>query len=159
MIFHRSILSKIYREYTRYRPQLRSDFRHRCAYCLTQEYTLGGEANFNIDHYRPRNGPYARHDLVSTYSNLYWTCRECNENKSDHWPSKELEMMGFRWIDPCEDWGDHGLHWDISADGSISWLTPIGEYTIVKLRLHRRVWLRRHWQQLYSWKHVHSELV
>lgn len=159
MIFRRSDPPRRYRDYTRYRKRLRADFQHRCAYCLTHESHFGGEANFSIDHYRPRRGLYARPDLENVYTNLYWTCRECNENKADHWPRPEEEAQGFRWIDPCEAWGDHDLHWKIDSDGTIRWLTPIGEYTIIELRLHRRAWLRRHWQQLYEWRLAHEELL
>lgn len=35
----------------------------------------------------------------------------------------------------------------------------MGEYTIIKLRLHRRAWLKRHWQQLYEWQQTHDELL
>lgn len=159
MIFRRSVPPRRYRDYTRYRKRLRADFRYRCAYCLTQEHHFGGEANFNIDHHHPRRGHYARPDLENVYTNLYWTCRECNENKADHWTSPEDEAQGFRWIDPCEDWGDHDLHWKITSEGTIHWLTPIGEYTIIMLRLHRRAWLKRHWQQLYEWQQAHDELL
>lgn len=96
MIFRRSVPPRNYRDYTRYRKLLRADFQYRCAYCLTQEHPLGGEANFSIDHHRPRRGHYARPDLENVYTNLYWTCRECNENKADHWTSPEEEAQGFR---------------------------------------------------------------
>ena len=159
MIFRRSNPRRAYRDYTRYRQRLRADFQHRCAYCLTQEHHLGGEANFSIDHHRPRRGLYARPDLENVYTNLYWTCRECNENKADRWTSPEEEARGLQWIDPCEHWGDHDLHWEISSEGTIRWLTPVGEYTIIRLRLHRRAWLKRHWQQLREWQQAHEELL
>ena len=159
MIFQRSTPPRNYRDYTRYRKLLRGDFQYRCAYCLTHEASLGGEANFSIDHHRPLGGTYARPDLETVYTNLYWTCRECNENKADHWTSPEEEAQGFRWIDPCEEWGNHELHWQITPEGSINWLTPIGEYTVIRLRLHRRAWLKRHWQQLYEWQQTCDELL
>jgi 5-methylcytosine-specific restriction endonuclease McrA len=98
MIFHRSIPEYSYRDYTRYRKLLRSDFQFRCAYCLTLETHIGGEANFTIDHYRPRRGRFARPDLEAVYSNLYWICRECNENKGDDWTTPEQEAAGIRWL-------------------------------------------------------------
>src|SRR5436305_46467 len=104
MLFTRSIPERQYRDYTLYRPLLRRDFHYRCAYCLTQEFFLGGEANFEIDHHRPRSGPHARPDLESVYENLYWSCAECNQNKGDTWPEEEEYARGLRFIDPCEEW-------------------------------------------------------
>lgn len=159
MIFVRSVPPRIYRDYTLYRPLLRQDFHYRCAYCLTHEYHLGSEANVAIDHHRPRNGAFARPDLEHSYANLYWSCRECNENKADNWPKPQQAVAGFKWLDPCESWGDHDTHWHISPEGEVQWLTPIGEYTVKKLMLHRREWLKRHWRQLYEWQQMRDDLL
>lgn len=150
MLFTRSIPPRSYQDYTRYRPLLRKDFQYRCAYCLTHEFYLGGEANFAIDHYRPRHGAFARPDLVNTYTNLYWCCNECNQNKADHHPNIEMESLGKRWINPCESWGDHDLHWHIDANGEVQWLTAAGEYTIKHLLFDRREWLKNHWRQMHA---------
>ena len=149
MFFTRSVPKRHYRDYTRYRDLLRRDFQYRCAYCLIPEFHNGGAANFAIDHYRPVRGAYARPDLASDYTNLYWCCSECNQNKADYWPSPQQEASGFRWIDPCEPWGNHDLHWHITADGEIQWLTPAGEYTIRMLMLHRREDLKAYWRKLH----------
>src|SRR5579871_1556139 len=125
MIFPRSVPPRRYRDYTRYRPLLRADFQYRCAYCLTHERYLGGEAGCAIDLHRPQQGPYARPDLASEYSNLYWTCRECNDNKSDTWPSPEEEALGSQFFDPCTSEGDHDLHLRMLPDGSLEPLTPV----------------------------------
>ena len=159
MIFRHSAPEYQYRDFRRYRKLLRSDFQYRSAYCLTKEYSLGGETNFTIDHYYPRGGKYGRPDLAEVYENLYWTCRECNENKSEYWPSPDEELLGFKWINPCESWGNHDSHWIVYSDGSIKWLTPVGEYTISRLRLDQREWLKRHWQQLYQGQAEHTALL
>ena len=148
MFFTRSVPKRRYRDYTRYRDLLRRDFRYRCAYCLIHEFHNGGAANFAIDHHRPIRGAYARPDLAGEYKNLYWCCSECNQNKADRWPAPQQEALGFRWIDPCELWGDHDLHWQITYDGEIKWLTPAGEYTIRMLMLHKREDLKAHWSKL-----------
>lgn len=148
MFFTRSVPKRRYRDYTRYRDLLRQDFQYRCAYCLIHEFHNGGAANFAIDHHRPVRGSYARPDLAGEYANLYWCCSECNQNKADCWPAPQQEAQGFRWIDPCEPWGEHSLHWRIAPDGNIQWLTPAGEYTIRMLMLHRREDLKAHWQRL-----------
>lgn len=138
MVFIRSTPARHYRDYTRYRELLRHDFQHRCAYCLIREFHNGGSANFTIDHFRPRRGAFARPDLEAVYINLYWVCRECNENKADIWPDLREQAQGFGWIDPCEPWGDHELHWRMTPRGEVQWLTPLGEYTVTKLRLDTR---------------------
>lgn len=159
MIFIRSVPSRKFGNYRNYRSQLRSDFQNRCAYCLTHEYFLGSDANFVIDHRKPINGKFSRPELENDYANLYWTCNECNQNKADNWPSEEERLEGFDWIDPCDEEGDHDLHWLISSNGSIQWITTIGEYTVKKLMLHRRDWLRRHWARLSVWQDMQISLV
>ena len=159
MIFIRSAPKRRYRDYTAYCSLLRSDFHYLCAYCLTHESHLGGEANFAIEYHRPQNGKYGRPDLASEYTNLYWTCRECNENKADDWTTPEQEAEGIRWLDPCEPWGDHDDHWQITPDGEIRCLTPIGEYTVKKLMLDRREWLKRHWRKLHQWQQRRNALI
>lgn len=158
MIFIRSIPPRRYRDYTRYRSLLRRDFQYRCAYCLTHERYLGGEAGCAIDHHRPQQGPYARPDLVSEYRNLYWTCRECNDNKSDTWPGPEEAARGMEFLDPCIPGGDHNLHWRTISNGSVEPLTPVGEYTIENLMLWRDQ-LRYHRARLHRWQRDRDELV
>jgi len=137
MIFRRSQPARLYRDYTEYRALLRQDFHYRCAYCLTHEYFVGGEAGCTIDHHRPLRGPHARPDLLAEYTNLYWCCRECNENKGDIWPSPEEYARGYRFLDPCQPEDDHDRHWHVLPDGILDPLTPTGEYTIERLKLWR----------------------
>ena len=137
MIFQRSVPQRLYRDYIDYRSLLRRDFRYRCAYCLMHEYFLGGEAGCCIDHHRPAHGPYARPDLVADYSNLYWCCRECNENKGDTWPAPDHYRAGLRFLDPCQPEDDHDLHWQTLPNGVLEPLTPTGRYTIRRLKLWR----------------------
>lgn len=137
MIFHRSTPPLQYRDYADYRPLLRQDFTYRCAYCLMHEYYLGGESGCCIDHHRPVHGLFGRPDLITNYTNLYWCCRECNENKGDIWPSIEDYNAGLRFIDPCQPEDDHDLHWKVLADGVLQPLTTTGLYTIQHLKLWR----------------------
>ena len=158
MIFRRSVPPRRYRDYTRYRSLLRRDFQYRCAYCLTHERYLGGEAGCAIDHHRPQRGLYARPDLESAYANLYWTCRECNDNKADTWPGSEEEERGMRFLDPCVPEGDHDLHWRTNPDGSLEAITSTGEYTIEYLKLWRDQ-LTYHRARVYRWQRERDELV
>ena len=158
MIFHRSVPPRRYRDYRRYRALLRRDFQYRCAYCLTHERYLGGEAGCTIDHHRPRQGPHARPDLASAYANLYWTCRECNDNKSDTWPDPEDYERGLKFLDPCTPEGDHDRHWRALPNGSLQAFTVTGEYTIEMLQLWRDQ-LKYHRTHLYRWQQQRDELV
>ena len=137
MIFQRSITVRHYQDYADYRPLLRRDFHYRCAYCMTHEYFLGGEAGMCIDHHRPLNGPYGRPDLVADYANLYWCCRECNENKGSVWPPPHDYEDGLRFIDPCRPHDDHDIHWRVLPNGFLKPHTPSGRYTIRHLKLWR----------------------
>lgn len=75
---------------------LRNDFSHECAYCKLQEKEVGViDANyFEVDHFRPQseNEPSFNPHL---YSNLYYACEKCNNEKSDTWS----ELL----FDPCKD--------------------------------------------------------
>lgn len=137
MIFHRSIPERVYLDYTAYRALLRRDFQYRCAYCLMQEFYLGGEAGCCIDHHHPIKGLYGRPDLINVYVNLFWVCRECNDIKADKWPSPADYAAGIRFLDPCNPEDDHDLHCQILSDGKLLPLTPAGHYTIRKLKLWR----------------------
>lgn len=73
---------------------LRNDFFHKCAYCKLQEQEVGmvGLDFFEIDHFKPQvlNLPDTH-----KYNNLYYSCKKCNNEKSDIWDTKLL--------DPCID--------------------------------------------------------
>jgi len=137
MIFYRSIPPAVYSDYRLYRPLLRHDFQFRCAYCLRHEYFLGGEAGCAIDHHQPMSGDYARPELIAEYTNLYWCCRECNENKGSSWPTPDEHALGYRFLDPCQPNDDHDRHLDVQPDGTLKVLTNAGQYTSDTLRLWR----------------------
>lgn len=158
MIFNRSIPPFHFRNYIDYRPILRQDFQYRCAYCLMHEYFLGGEAGCCIDHHRPMTGSFARPDLIVDYSNLFWCCRECNENKSNSWPPPEDYNIGLRFLDPCQPEDDHNLHWRIDLDGVLVPLTPTGLYTDRKLKLWRP-FLQQHREKTYRLQEELNYLV
>ncbi|MGC4043643.1 MAG: hypothetical protein QM758_07535 [Armatimonas sp.] len=158
MVFARRMLTRSFADYTRYRPFLRQDFQYRCAYCLTHEFYLGGEAGCTIDHHRPQHGLFARPDLVNVYENLYWCCHECNQNKGDTWPTPDELAEGRRFLDPCLTEDDHDLHWETMPDGTITPQTPAGDYTIDQLMLWREqlTYLR---QRQGDWQRERSSLI
>jgi 5-methylcytosine-specific restriction endonuclease McrA len=151
MIFQRSADVPALDDYTEYRSYLRSDFRYRCAYCLTHEYYFLDGDGGEIDHHRPLNpSPRGSKDfshLVNVYDNLYWTCSKCNRSKGNRWPTDEQYAAGSRFLDPCRE--DHEAHWQTNSDGTIIALTETGRYTIRTVRLDRP-FLNRRRAELYQ---------
>ncbi len=122
-------------DYTKYQPFVREDFRECCAYCLLHEIIAGGEANFELDHFRPKSLPEFA-SLANDFYNLYYSCHVCNQYKGWKWPNNELSEKGFRFIDFCnESFFDHFRE---EPDGSWTPLTRAGEYTEARLRLNRK---------------------
>lgn len=121
--------------YGKYRPYLRVDFRCRCAYCTGHEDEYGGEDSFEIDHHRPTS---KFGDLEETYSNLYYSCRGCNKvgAKGEKWPSPEMQALGYRFIDPVAE-NAYGTHFRELTNGKLEVITPVGEYSVLHLRLNR----------------------
>jgi hypothetical protein len=158
MIFYRTQPKRRYKDYRKYRPQLRKDFRFCCAYCTLHETMVGGEANYCIDHFRPIRGIYPHPDLECEYTNLYWACRECNENKGANWPSPEQIADGLYFIDPCTPEGDHDLHWKTESNGTLVPKTRAGEYTIEKLKLWRELLVYRR-KEIYRWREELNMLI
>lgn len=78
------------------------DFVGRCAYSMQHHERAG---SMEVDHFDPRR----KKDLIQDYSNLFLASRHCNGKKSDHWPTKEEQAAGCRFLNPCEemDYGDH----------------------------------------------------
>jgi uncharacterized protein (TIGR02646 family) len=104
-----------------------------CAYCRLHE-TLGGtQRNFVVEHFRPRNRFPA---LTLEYSNLYYSCAKCNDNKSGTWPSDEQISLGFFFADPCKD-DIYSKHLKVRPDGTLDAITSCGRYTSEHLRLYR----------------------
>jgi hypothetical protein len=132
MIFQRSSDVPEQKQYEAYRPFLRRDFEFRCAYCLRHEFFFGGGEAGEIDHFRPR---HLFPEMKTVYPNLYWSCRKCNTFKGGKWPSEAQTARGLRFLDPCTE--DSDDHWQTRADGSLTPLTPVGQYTVRQIRLDR----------------------
>ncbi len=88
-----------------YKPFLREDFDHRCAYCKNHEAVEGGSKNFEIDHYMPLS-KFRKLEFI--YSNLFYSCKECNRSKGSYYPTFIEKLMGEYILNPCDhDFGDH----------------------------------------------------
>lgn len=152
MKINRRISFPRHSDYAKYKPLLREDFRHCCAYCGAHERIFGALRNMTIDHFRPKaNFP----NLLSEYANLYYCCGECNTYKGDRWPSDMELADGFRFIDVCaEDSFDH-LAFD---DAAFVPLTNPGRFTVISLRLDRAELTRRHREIATRFARICSEL-
>ena len=118
--------------YRAFRPFVRADFNRQCAYCLMSEILVGGEKCFELDHFRPKSRfPH----LLNDFLNLYYSCRPCNNMKSNYWPPEELEARGIRLVDLCAE--EFATHFSVEPTGKWVGITDAGSYTIDLLRLNR----------------------
>lgn len=123
------------------KPYLREDFNYRCGYCGDHDYFR--ETYYEVDHFVPRE--YLKTLSLTTYSNLVYSCRSCNNSKSSRWPSGDESVHnngieGF--IDPCHQ--SYPQQFERLPDGSIKAITTIGNWMWVNLALgnpiHRLKW-------------------
>lgn len=139
-IFQRRSNPPALQDYRGYKPLLREDFRNLCAYCLLHEGDElgGGYQHFQIDHFRPIKS-FPR--LIAEYQNLYYSCRWCNNAKSDTWPTFKQTQKGYRFVDPCaEDFYRQHAIVDIET-GKLRSLSEPGYYTLREIRLNRSIFV------------------
>lgn len=105
--------------------QVRQRANFACEYCGVREADTGGE--LTVDHFQPgtRGGS---EDL----SNLLYCCYRCNLYKADYWPNQPADLP--LWNPRHEHAGTHFL---ALLDGSLYPITPVGAFTIGRLRLNR----------------------
>ncbi len=111
-------------------PELRRDFGDRCAYCMRRILT---ESDMQVDHFDPRQ----KKNSLQAYTNLYLSDAGCNNRKGDHWPRREDERRGVRFLDCCRE-QDYGS--EIFEDPATHFLvgtTPAARYHILTIGLNR----------------------
>jgi len=128
--------------YRDYKPELRKDFNGRCGYCNDHE----GLRNsfYEIDHFVPKT--LLEINEYADYGNLVFSCRYCNNSKSNKWPTRDRhkcndKVEGF--IDPCDL--DYAPHFCRNSMGEIIPQSKLGKWMHRELKLY----LRRHsilWQ-------------
>jgi hypothetical protein len=97
-----------------------------------------GEARalrFEIDHYEPQA---LRGDLVNVYSNLMYSCEECNNRKGDLSPPDDARAAGVRFFRP--DLDHHGDHFGLVVGDDemfVEGISSIGEFTVEYCDLNR----------------------
>jgi uncharacterized protein (TIGR02646 family) len=128
--------NKYYSNYSVYRGAIRIDCLGRCVYCDIHENENGGQANMHLDHFRPKE-KFPR--LRSNPSNLHWSCAECNNLKSDHWPaeSPDSTINGERgFIDPFTE--NRKDYFKVAPNGDLIPLKAPASYKIELLALNRK---------------------
>ncbi len=103
-----------------------ADFK--CEYCLTPEFFLA--TTFHIDHIRS-----VKHGGKTTLRNLAYACPHCNQNKGSDIASYSNDDEIVRLFNPRIDfWIEH---FEVLSNGTISYLSSIGEATINTLRFNQ----------------------
>lgn len=115
-------------KWTKHKPDLQKDFHYHCGYCGS--YDGYRHTWFEVDHFVPKSffKPLGNISTVQ-YSNLVYSCKFCNNNKSSKWPSKSetiynLNEKGF--VDPCDI--NYDTHLKRNSDGGIMWKTNLGKW-------------------------------
>ena len=117
-------------KFTEYRQYLRHDFLYSCGYCTISEAEAQA-LRFTIDHYEPRG---ARPDLEHEYSNLMYSCDQCNTLKGDRCPPASARADNYRFFRPDQDVYQEHFHTNGIRLESTS---NVGYYSIEALDLNR----------------------
>lgn len=116
--------------YKPYKKHLRIEFDSTCVYCRMPD-SLSEWRSYAVEHYRPQN---KFPELATEYSNLFYSCLNCNSRKGYYWPD-ENQMLAGRFIpNPC----DHVMYQHLRAqpEGSVKPYSFAGEWTIDLLSLN-----------------------
>jgi hypothetical protein len=107
------------------REQVRQRAQCACEFCGITEIDTGGM--LTIDHFQPRTKA-GSDDL----ENLIYACITCNQYKQDYW--SQTETAPILWNPRKESASEHFVE---QEDGQLTALTPVGIFTIKRLRLNR----------------------
>ena len=111
---------------SRYRKALeflRVDFEDRCAYSMQHTERAG---KLEVDHF----DPHLKQALYQSFDNLLPASRHCNGIKSNHWPSREEQAAGCRFLHPGKEM-DYGEHiFEDPATHRLVGVTPAGRWHI-----------------------------
>jgi HNH endonuclease len=107
------------------REQVRQRAQCACEFCGITEIDTGGL--LTIDHFQPRSKTGS--DVLE---NLIYACITCNQYKQDYWPATEAAPIF--WNPRQEPASQHFVE---QENGELTALTPVGVFTIRRLRLNR----------------------
>ena len=119
-------------KWTLHKPDLREDFNQHCGYCGS--YDGFRHTWFEVDHFIPKDFFEPLKNITNVdYWNLTYSCKFCNNNKSDKWPSKSetkhnKNNEGF--IDACSE--EYDKHFYRTDSGSIMWKSELGKWMATK---------------------------
>ncbi len=132
-------ITTIVNKYGDHRDDLRIDYKKRCGYC--NDFDSFRFTYFEIDHFIPQKKekkPFLSVKTNTDYSNLVYSCKACNNAKSNKWPTNDENVPnrndeGF--IDPCDD--DYNNHFGRTITGRISYKTKLGEWKYYNLKFYK----------------------
>jgi len=124
----RRIITTLVKNWGDHKPDLKIDFNNHCAYC--HSYDGFRHTWFEVDHFVPKVffAPLGNISLTQ-YDNLVYSCKFCNNNKHNKWPSKS-ETIFNNGIEGFEDPGTqlYESHFYRTTNGAIMWKTPLGKW-------------------------------
>ena len=130
-----------YSDYKKYRQALQEDFNYECGYCGKIEKVTRRE--FEIDHFVPKRLDANR---VTDYSNLVYSCFNCNRKKGAKFPTENKDVCfkgSIGILDPASEEFDQNI--ERTEEGDIIGITPLGKYICENVfkfneRPMRQVW-------------------
>lgn len=120
------------KNWSEHKPDLQKDFNNSCGYCGC--YDGFRHTYFEVDHFIPKSLFELNGNIdYCQYNNLTYSCKPCNNKKSNKWPSKDetipnINNEGF--VDACSV--DYEKHLYRTNSGSIMWKTPLGKWMATK---------------------------
>lgn len=120
--------------HSKFKSILSEDFKFICGYCGKDSKLF--KEDYQIDHFIPVD---FYEDGKGNYYNLVYSCRQCNRNKWNKWPTQDITKshdgnVGF--VDPVLP--EYDLHLKRDKTGKIIPLTNVGKYIIDELKLDVR---------------------
>lgn len=114
--------------WTEHKSDLQEDFHFQCGYCGS--FDGFRHTWFEVDHFIPKS-LFKPLGEISTeeYTNLVYSCKFCNNNKSSKWPSGDVYIPNINdegFVDPCSE--EYDKHLYRVNDGSILWKTNLGKW-------------------------------
>lgn len=121
-------------KYRDYLNELKADFQDICGYC--GKPTSVTKNTFEIDHFVPQK---IDKDRVNDYTNLVYSCFQCNRKKSRKWPTGDANIpndgkVGF--VDPASQ--EFDKHLERLPNGKIIGKTEVGNYMIKAFAFDKR---------------------
>lgn len=122
------------KNYREYEKDLRKDFQDTCGYC--GKIVEVSKSDFEIDHFIPKS---LAKNKINDYSNLVYSCKQCNRKKSNKWPTQDVnlshnEIEGF--VDPVLD--EYDEHLERTVEGDIIGRTELGNYMVSAFSFDKR---------------------